>query len=428
MKKILLMLLSLLIVASMLYACDASDVADKPKVSDNGSNKDTGDEISTIDKAASKGLRLVPISNVVEQRYVPSAVNAESITEEECRLLAMDMYREVLAIAEEFYGVPCSLLRPSGVPYPAGEIVYSEVNFFEDENKDSPIEFKNDPDHLRSVVEKYFTDRLVESAFNLEYPCPIYEENGVLYRTGYETGSGQQGLDIAAGRILSRENGIVRYIFPIYHLDFETNDPDNDFWFIGYMDFAFEGGQWKVDDFRFSGIKYSREHFPGGNAVEIRMDDYFDEGTTETFGEISVSVSGGKNAVCSFGEKSINIALGCNSSNIESIEKIDGNIFISFLGVFGENEVVVISESEGSIISQFSAQTYTVTEDGWYYVNIDRANKACIIYNENNEALRECSAVVYEDAFLFTMPAIAPIEKIEVTEEEILLTYNDICY
>ena len=236
-----------------------------------------------------------------------------------------------------------------------------------------------------------------------------------------------RGMDFAAGRIISREDGVVRYAFPMYYLDFETNEPKSQHTYMGYMDFAYEDGKWKVDDCYLSYTKYSYDYYPGGQSViyaEV-LDDLEDE---LVFDGISVLLSEDDKAVMEYDGKTIDLPIKNPTNKIRKIEKANGNIFISFLGVFEEIETVVVSESTLEIVGSFVSNGYCITEDGWNYVVIERATQSYLIKDKNGELICDCAAVKQEYADDFCLPHIAPIKSVVKTDEGYEISYDTRAY
>lgn len=417
MKKMLIPLVLLLCV--LITACSSGN---PDKTTGNSDVSGTSNDQENI----SEGVTLVPVNNSLVD-YVPSATSSQDLTEEDCEMLALDIYDEVLGIVKEFYGSP-EFLKVQPGSYPAGEIPYTEVYVNPNPRDEYPIVFENNADSIRAIVDDYFTDSLIDLAFSLEYPCPIYEEDGVLYRTSYETNVGEKGCDISAGRILSRENGIVRYGFPIYFIDNETYEPDTEFWTLGYMDFMFEDEKWKLNDFRLSNVFYSVTEFPGGDAP-IRMDDFFETEDVLQSDNISAALENGKSVSCVVDGKTVTAELNITASKVRKIERAGGNVFVSFLGAFEETETLVIAEESGEIVSRFVSNGYCTDESGnWYYVVIDREEQKGDIFDKDGTAIRNFVAVKQDSAEYRAFLQIAPIEELTFDGETFTVSYDITAY
>ena len=426
MKKVTL-IISLLTFCLILTACGSTNqtISEASGAAIENTSFDVDDESEATNTA--EGLNIEYVNYSQNGRYVPTSADAQSITEEECESLAYDIHDEVLAIAQEFYGFPMFLRRQPGKYSLAGDPIYTEVYVNPAPSEKAAVEFENNVEFLENIVDEYFTDALIDLAFSLEYPCPIYEENGVLYRTIYEEGSGVKYTDLSAGRILSREDGIVRYGFPIYSADVETCVTKKDFWVLGYMDFVYEDEAWKVNDFRLSGVAYSYNYFPGGTAP-IRMDDFFE--TTDGLESENVTVNLDSGTVsCVVGDKTVTAELNINSSKVRNIERIGGNVFISFLGALNETETLVISEEGGAILSQFISNGYCADENGnWYYVVIDCEKLRGDIFDKEDKPLRNFIAVKQDTYEYRALPMIAPIDEISFDGEIFTITYDVTAY
>lgn len=427
MKKVTL-ITTILLFCLLLTACVSANKTESEAPDDLLSDiVSLGVDDTSNNKTSVAGLDIVYVNHSQNGRYVPASVDAQSITEEECEALAYDIYDEVLAIAQEFYGCPEFLWCQPG-QYSLSETIYTEVCVNLAPSENAVIIFENNSAFLENLVDEYFTDALIDLAFDLEYPCPIYEDEGILYRTEYEPGVGEKACDLSAGRILSRENGIVRYGFPIYHMDIETHELSvKPFWAFGYMDFVYEDEAWKVNDFRLSNVFYSYNEFPGGTAP-IRMDEFFE--TTDSLESDNVVANLENGAVsCIIGDKTVTAELNINSSKVRNIERVGGNVFVSFLGAFEEIETLVISEESGEIISQFVSNGYCTDDSGnWYYVVIDRENLRGDIYDKANNPLRNFMAVKQDTYEYRALPMIAPIDDISFDDGTFTITYDVTAY
>lgn len=357
------------------------------------------------------------------------ATESESLSEEDCVELAKKYYPDVRSILSEFYGNPKFLKRVGKGPYPAGEVFYSRVELSPSDKMVSSIVFENDAAKLRELLNEYFTDDLIEKAFSLEYPCPIYEKDGVLYRTIFEEGNGYHACDLEAGRIISKENGFVRFGFPIYSIDFESNEiSDKDFWVFGYFDFVYEDSAWKINDLRLSGEQYSYNDFPVGCA-DIRMDGFFEIGDEYNQNGVAVELKDDANATVAFDDKTLNLKLTNRASSIKKAENVGGNIFVSFNCIFDESETVVISESDGKVIAQFVSNGYCTAQNGdWYYIKLDRKTRACDVYDRNNNAVCEICAIRQPDAVYKSLPEIASIASFSLEADGFSIIYNETPY
>ncbi len=418
MKKSIFVIL--VIICLMLVSCVAETI---------GTSSDVGEESVAGENNVLQvnDVELQYVNNYISSRYNPKANNVDDITDEECEELAYDVYDEVFCIVKEFYGFP-EYLRIEPGEYPANEIPYTEVYVNPNPNDKYPVVFENNAESIKATVDKYFTDALIKLAFSLDKPCPIYEENGKLYRTEYETNTAYAGCDISAGRILFRENGIVRYGFPIYFLDYETHEPDTDFWTLGYMDFAYEDSAWKVDDLRLSSVHYSADNFPGGKA-DIRMDDFFETTDEAQFEGITASLKNGKEVFVTVSGHTVSEKLTVTASKVRKIEASNGNVFVSVLGAFGETETLVISEKEGTVISKFISNGYCITKNGdWFYTKINRETLKGEVFDKNNKAVSGYQLVKQDSGEHRALPEIAPIEKMEYNDGKIEITYDVTAY
>ena len=412
---------TLLLIVLMTLACCVSCVenVDPP---DTSKDPQTSKQSDLID--SQRPINLTPMSNKI--KYTPVSKSVETITEDECELLALDVYADVMSILSEFYGFP-EYLGFDAEPHSDEELPYGKVVILSRDKRNSSIAFENDADKLRDILDDYFTDDFEELAFSLKSPCPIYEEDGVLYRTITDTGNGMRGVDLGAGRIISRENGVVRYAFPIYFLEFDTNEPEEDYKRIGYMDFAYEDGKWKLDDCRVTDTTISVLHYPGGKDIIEKdvLENLQDDLTTDG---ITVSLNKNDEAEIAFNGKTANLEIKNATNKIRKIEKANGNIFVSFLGVFGKLETVVVSESSLETVAVFVSDGYEITENGWNYVVVDRANQEYLIKDNNGNLLGKCEAVKQEAADYFSLPRIASVYSFTVTDEKCEIVYDTIVY
>lgn len=363
-------------------------------------------------------------------RYVPESKNAEKLTEEECEKLAYDMYADVLSIAKEFYGFPDYLFSTPGKMHKSFESLdpsksgYFEVRYFDNESASSTIKFKPDVKMLNEVLNNYFTDDLINLAFSLKYPCPILVDNGVMYRAEYEPPTAETVCDISAGRVISRDKGVVRYGFPIYYIDYDTEEIDESFWFLGYMDFVYEDEQWKINDFRLSREAYNEDLFPG-SLVDIRMDDFFDIDDSATLDNIKVELKGDKNVTVSVDGKKADFKLEKKASKIEKIEQSNDNIFVSFLGIANEMETLVVSKTDLKLNASFVANAYCVNENGdWFYLIINRDTKTCDIYDKADSAIYGVSVIRQPKTKEFGLPEIAPIDELKYEDGKFSVVYD----
>ena len=418
-------IISLILIFCVTILCACTE--DVPEYSYESFESSETNEISKENSESKLNIseyNLVPMNHSQATPFAPAATTAETLSEEDCIALAYDMYDDVLSIAKEFYGFPDYLVGVPGSEQIIDGVAYYQIRCRTDGKITSSIEFQNDADMLRNLVDFYFTDQLISSAFSLEYPCAIFAEDGVLYGTSHEPNTANTGCDISAGRIISRDNGIVRFGFPIFNIDYNTNKPDEDFWIFGYMDFVYEDEKWKINDFRLSREHYSHSDFPGGLA-EIRMDDFFTLDDNKEIEGVEINLDGEKNVSIEFSGKSITAELTKRASKINGIEKAGGNIFVSFLGAFGELETLVVSEADATISTRFVSNGFCTTENGdWYYLTVDRENRLCDILDKSGTPIHGFAAIKQELAQYRSLPEIAPIDDIELDEDGFTIIYD----
>ncbi len=431
MKKILALGIVLIIISFMLASCnDINTVQTSANVSNSTPISELSETVSS-ESEKNNDLMLVPVNHFENEAYVPVAVNADDITDEECEFLTLSLYDDVISIAREFYGFPQYLHNSAGEQIVGGkdwqgnDITYTEVYYYPNENITSSIVFENDIEMLEDVVDEYFSESLKNSAFSLAFPCPIYYEDGKLYRTTYEPGFGESCCDIAAGRIVSRDNGIVKYAFPIYDVNIVSDTPYTDTWSMGYIDYVYENGKWLINDFRFGTEIYAQYEFPGGQWDVFKMSDYFDITLACEFENILVGLNNG-NVTVSFDEKTVITELSGNICEIAGIEKAGGNMFISFNGALGEMETIVISQENGEIVSKFVSNGYCLSETGdWYYTVIDYEERGIDVCDKTGTAIRGVAAIVYENAFELNLPLIPPVDDVAIKEDgTFVITYD----
>jgi len=355
-----------------------------------------------------------------------TSTSADIISDKECEVLASKMYNSILAIATEFYGLPIHLSyeEPKG-GYSASETVYAKVIERVDLTHLSLLEFKNDEQQIRNILTKYLSEGLIESAFSLKAPCPIYSEDGVLFRTIYEPTTGNYACDISGGRIISRENSIVRYAFPIYYVNYDTNAPIYDEGsFFGYFDFIYENGAWKVNDFRLEPTAYSYLAFPCGKA-DITKDAFYGLGDKLESNGTTVTLNGGKNVVITHNGKSIDTQLKNDAAKIKAVIKNGNNIFISFVKAFDVTETVIYSTENESIITSFVSNGFCVADNGdWYYATIDYENYTCNMHNKDGEVIVASGVVRQEKTTNRALLKITPIDEIKINESGFEIYYD----
>ena len=434
MKKVLCLLL--ITVMLIMCACDAEDpIAENSQgVTDNSANVDQNASQTESEPTAENSNPTLNKDDVTdtnkETEYVPDAKSAEEITEAECEALAYYMYADVLSIAKEFYGFPSYLFGTPGTKHETYVGIdqfnssYREVRVQKRENVGSTIEFEADAEKLRELLNTYFSEELIELAFNLKHPCPIIEDDGVLYRMTHEPVTATTACDIAAGRIISRENGVVRYGFPIYFIDTDSDNTDDKLWIFGYMDFVYENNKWKVNDFRLSREAYDETYFPASKA-DVRMDDFFAIDDSMSKDGIEVLLDGEKKVTVKVDGKVIETELAKKSSKIRSIEKAGGSIFVSFLGTFGESETLVIRESDHQIAASFISDAYCITENGdWYYLTLNRENRTCDIFDKDGKSVYGIGAIIQNNTDEFGLHEIAPVEELKYEDGKFSVVYD----
>ena len=424
MKKALQKFLTAVILLCIIVAIAACSDAGK---SLSTSSSEAGIEYTSQEESNGNALKVSELKSLAATEKI-TVTDSKKISEEDCIKLAKQYYPDVCAILSEFYGSPKFLKMTNNGPIAAGEVHYSQVKLAPNNKIISSIAFENDAAKLREVVDEYFTDNLIETAFNLEYPCPIYEEDGILYRTVFEEGDGYHGCDFESGRIISNENGCVRFGFPIYSIDFDSNEVSKDFWIFGYFDFVYEDSNWKINDLRIASEQYSYDDFPGGNA-DIRMDDFFEIADEYEQNGIAVELKDDRNVAVTIDGKRFIAELTSRASSIKKVERIGGNLFVSFNCIFDEAETVVFSENENEVIAQFVSSGYCTNAGGnWYYIKLDRENRLCDIYDWNGNAVCGFVTVRQPDAVYKSLPEIAPIADFYLTEDGFSIIYNETAY
>lgn len=362
------------------------------------------------------------------------STNASEITDDEAFILASKLYFELVDIVKEFYGFPVSL----GYETPEGGISASEPYFAKVIETLAPknisdIKFKNNVDQINSVLEKYLSKDFIALAFNLEEPCPIYLKDGELYRTIYEPLTMHVAADLKAGRILSREKGIVRYAYPVYFINYDTHVPEPNYRHVGdnvmynYVDFVYENGIWKANDFRFCGPIYNSTHFPAGEA-KITADDFFGAKQEADIEGVRVVLSEGIKAEITISGTTLSSELKNKSAKIKEIKKSGDNIFVTFTGVLGNDETIVISESKKEIISQFLSQGFCTKDDEWYYLKLDSENFLCDLLDKNGTAIHGFAVVRYKSNMAegYSLYEIASIASVELIDNEFKVTFETI--
>ena len=363
------------------------------------------------------------------------STNASEITDDEAFILASKLYFELVDIAKEFYGFPYYLnyempeggISASQLPY------HSKVIEISDPKNISDIKFKNDVNQINSVLEKYLSKDFIALAFNLEEPCPIYLKDGELYRTSYEPLTMHVAADLKAGRILSREKGIVRYAYPVYFINYDTHVPEPNYRHVGdnvlynYVDFVYENGIWKANDFRFCGPIYNSTHFPAGKA-KITADDFFGAKQEADIEGVRVVLSEGTKAEITISGTTLSSELKNKSAKIKEIKKSGDNIFVTFTGVLGNDETIVISESKKEIISQFLSQGFCTKDDEWYYLKLDSENYLCDLLDKNGTAIHGFGVVRYKSntAEGYSLYEIASIASVELIDNEFKVTFETV--
>lgn len=364
------------------------------------------------------------------------SIDASEITDEEAYILASDLYYELHDIAAEFYGYPLSLFYEM----PEGGISASQLPYHSKVIEDSgaknvsDIVFKNDVNQINSVLEKYLSKDLIKLAFNLEEPCPIYLKDGELYRTCYDPPTSNSAADLRAGKIVSRENGIVYFAYPVYSIHYDTNVPniyadsyDNLFAVnFAYIAFVYENGSWKANDFRFLGSVYASYVFPGGKPI-ISAEEFFGEKLEESKDGVDVTLTDGQNVEIVVGGKTHATELKAKSAKIKDIAKSGDNIFVTFTGVLGNDETVVISESKNEIISQFLSQGFCTNGDNWYYLKLDAENYLCDLLDKNGNAIYGFGVVRHSNPLIpiYTLYDIAEIDSLtQLTDGDFKVTFK----
>ena len=422
MKKILAALIALTIMLSV-CACtpNVSDVSDTEQPQE--SSEAAKPLITTLStKTVLQSDKAVKITN-----------DASKLTDEEAIELASSFYLPLVDIAGEFYGFPRSLFYESPGGIPADEQYHAKIVSGGKSKGLSGIIFEIDVEQINSVLETYLTKDLIALAFNLQQPCPIYVQGGELYRTTYEPNTSNVAIDINAGKIISRENGIVRFVYPVYYVNYDTNVPivydeiiEDYVVNFNYIDFVYENGRWKANDFRLIGSVYAGTPFPAGRA-SIAAEDYF-EAKLETNKEgVAVVLNNSLNAEITVNGKTVSATLENRSGKIKEIKESGDNIFVTFTGVVGKDETIVISKTTGEKVSQFASHGFVANGNDWYYLKLDYENNLCDLLDKDGKAIHGFGVPHYRKGEVggYSLHTIAPIDNVTFDNSEFKVTFEE---